>query len=43
MPIRGELGSYGDLLAEVSINYPKSYTQDQLKFIEKIFDAGEDS
>ncbi len=40
MPIRGEHGSYGDLLAEVNINFPTRYTQEQLTAIRKIFDAG---
>ena len=33
MPIRGEHGSYGDLLAEVSVKFPRSYTSDQLSAI----------
>lgn len=40
MPIRGELESFGDLLAEVNINFPKSYTREQLDEIKSIFEAG---
>lgn len=42
MPIRGELGSYGNLLAQVNINFPKKYTKEQLDFIKRIFEAGEE-
>lgn len=40
--IRGKLGSYGDLFAEVNINFPKNYNLLQLKEIKRIYDAGED-
>lgn len=30
MPIRGQHGNYGDMLAEVSVNFPRSYTSAQL-------------
>jgi len=33
MPIRGEHDKKGDLLAEVNINFPRTYTRDQLKQI----------
>lgn len=39
MPIRGELGSYGDLLAKVAVNFPRTYTASQLEQIRKIFEA----
>lgn len=42
MPVRGEHGSTGDLLAEVNINFPRSYTREQLQKITEIFEAGED-
>jgi hypothetical protein len=40
MPIRGELNSYGSLLAKVNIKMPKSFTFDQLQFLKKIFSLG---
>lgn len=40
--IRGKLESYGDLFAEVNINFPKNYNLLQLKEIKRIYDAGED-
>jgi hypothetical protein len=39
MPVRGELGSYGKLLATININY-KKFNSYELAKIKKIFDYG---
>lgn len=42
MPIRGEMGSYGKLLATININY-KKFSAYELAKIKKIFDHGRSS
>jgi DnaJ-class molecular chaperone len=42
MPIRGEHDKQGDLLAEVTVNFPNAYTDEQVRQIRQIFEA-EDS
>lgn len=39
MPIRGDLDSYGNLLATINIKY-KKFTEEELGKIKKIFEAG---
>ena len=42
MPIRGEIDSYGKMLATINIKY-KKFTEEELAKIKKIFDAGRGS
>ena len=39
MPVRGELDTYGKLLARINIAF-KKFTQEQLEDVKKIFEAG---
>lgn len=39
MPIRGELGSYGKMLATINIKY-KQFNEVELSKIKRIFEAG---
>ena len=39
MPIRGEMDSYGKLLASINIGY-KKFSEQELARIKKIFEAG---
>jgi len=42
MPIRGEVDSFGKLLATININY-KKFGENELAQIKKIFEAGRTS
>lgn len=42
MPIRGELDSFGKLLATINIKY-KKFNEIELSKIKKIFEAGRNS
>ena len=41
MPIRGEMGMFGNLIITVNINFPKQYTKKQLEQMAKIFEVGD--
>lgn len=40
MPIRGQLDSFGDLIARINVKFPKKYSEDMLEDLKAIFDAG---